>query len=90
MLRQIGPGSFLQLCWLCGSSLQQVYQRSLLLHKFVFAKCFYFSSLKSLTNEARQMVQSLVTTECSISFEIAQQGKVFKEQDVLEEDIIER
>ena len=36
------------------------------------------------------MVQSLVTTECSISFEIAQQGKVFKEQDVLEEDIIER
>ena len=36
------------------------------------------------------MVQSPVTTECSISFEIAQQGKVFKEQDVLEEDIIER
>ena len=49
-----------------------------------------FSSLSQLITEAKQMIEHLVTKDFTISFEIPQQGRVFGEQDIPQEEIIER
>ena len=49
-----------------------------------------FSSVSQLISEAKQITEHLVTKDFTISFEIPQQGRVFKEQDIPEGEIIER
>ena len=78
----------LWLCWFCGTASQQENIKNIIFkqnNNFI-----PFSSVSQLITEAKQMIEHLVTKDFTISFEIPQQGRVFGEQDIPQEEIIER